>query len=79
MLWGVPLLRHRREESGIEEITIQFTKQMIASLKKEDFNGCAKLLGDLYAQQYPIAEAYLYRRGLKPEELRCPPAIRLPI
>lgn len=79
MLWGVPLLRHRREESGIEETTIQFTKQMIASLKKEDFNGCAKLLGDLYAQQYPIAEAYLYRRGLKPEELRCPPAIRLAI
>ncbi len=75
MLWGAPLIRHRREASDMREMTAQFTKEMISSLKNEDFENCAKLLAGLFAQQYPIAEAYLYRQGMKPEELRLPPAI----
>lgn len=77
MLWGVPLIRHRRAESSIEEMTAEFTIEMIDALKKEDFDKCAKLFADLFARQYPIAEAYLYRQGMRREELRLSPAIRL--
>lgn len=77
MLWGFPLTRHRSEKSGIEEITNQFTKEVIISLKRGDFDNCAKLLGDLFARQYPLAEAYLLRQGMTSEELHLSPAIRL--
>lgn len=77
MLWGIPLIRHRRKESGIEEMTRQFTNEIILALRQEDFNRCAELLRDLFARQYPIAEDYLIRQGLGADELHLSPAIKL--
>lgn len=73
MLWGLPLIRHRTEASGIDKMSIQFTEALISALKKGDFDGCTELIKDLFAAQYLLAETYLYRQGLKLEELRLPP------
>lgn len=72
MLWGLPLIRHRTEASGIDKMLIQFTEALISALKKGNFDDCTELLRELFTTQYSIAEAYLYRQGLKPEELRLP-------
>lgn len=77
MLWGIPLIRHRRKESNLGEMTRQFTKEIVPALKQEDFNRCAELLRDLFARQYPIAEDYLLRQGVEADELRLSPAIKL--
>lgn len=76
-LWGYPLKASNSELSVHDKIAMQFTSTLIATLKTDDAAQSAKLVKALVKQLFPYAERYLYKHGIKPEELRISPSIRL--
>ena len=46
-------------------------------MKADDADGCAETLKAFVIQFFPATERYLLSHGVRPEELRLSPAIRL--
>lgn len=77
-LWGMPLLSSSGGSPMVEQVSIEFTDELIRLLKAGDISGCAKAIKALVTKEFPAAEKFLLSHGLRPEELRLPPPIRLP-
>jgi len=76
-LWGYPLKASRQSSPRSDQAILRFSRSMIRSLKKNDIEGCVKAIKALVTRQFPPVEPYLLSHGLKPEELRLSPSIRL--
>ena len=76
-LWGYPLkISHKNtREYGQEDE--RFTKSMLGFLEKADFEKAAACFKELVTQQFKVAEQYMFKNGMHPDELRISPSIRL--
>ena len=78
-LWGYPLKTSYGRNVDSDRAMYDFTVTMISRLKENAIDACAETLREMAARQFPIAQQYLHQCGIRPEELRLTPSIRLVI
>ena len=76
-LWGYPLKASAEKTSELESGLAHFAVSMLRNMKADDADGCAETLKAFVIQFFPATERYLLSHGVRPEELRLSPAIRL--
>ena len=76
-LWGYPLKASQDKATDTGQLSIQFTETVIEHLAAGQFSQCAAAMRNLVSVQFIAAEKYLLGCGIKREELRLTPAIRL--
>lgn len=76
-LWGYPLKASSGEFAEQNKLVLDFTEDLILALKEDAPQKCARLVREQVEQQFPRAEKYLHKHGVKTEELRNSPTIRL--
>lgn len=76
-LWGHPLKLVYGDTAKYIQENVIFTETIIENLKNENFEQCSKTIKKLIQIELPVIEKRLLNIGLKPEELRNTPAIKL--
>lgn len=76
-IWGYPLKSTGSEARLYECIALSFTREMLKNLTNGNDSQCALLLKEMIVRQFPDFEQYLFRNGIRPEELRIPSNFRL--
>lgn len=68
-LWSYPLKALKEKVPPLDWAAEAFTEDMIASLKDNDANRCAAAMKDLFMGMLGMAETYLLKQGLRPDEI----------
>lgn len=76
-LWGYPLKASLGDFREQNKLVLNFTEELILVLKEDAPQKCARLVREQVEQQFSRAEKYLHQHGVKAEELRNSPTIRL--
>lgn len=76
-LWGYPLKACLEQTEELDRALEEFTKAMIQHLKADDVEGCARAVKALVSDHFSDGETHLLSHGIRPEELRLSPSIRL--
>lgn len=76
-LWGYPLKISHKKTSRNEQEDEQFTENMLLFLREGSFGKAEACFRELVARQFAVAEGYLFKCGMQPDELRISPSIRL--
>lgn len=76
-LWGHPLKASQEMTPELSQMERQFTKTFLGHLKNDDVKCCAACMKEHISWIFPMAVRYLSLHGIRPEELRMTPSIRL--
>lgn len=76
-LWGYPLRISHKETAGLEKVDEEFTKAITETIELGHFRESALTFRDMTIHLFHRAEDYLLSHGIRKDELRISPAIRL--
>ena len=76
-LWAYPLKASLDETPMTDKMGVEFTAAMIKGLKERNTDYCAATVKAYIQEQLPAGKEYLMHNGIKEEELRLFPSIRL--
>ena len=76
-LWGYPLKISHKKTLRNDQEDERFTENMLRLLREEDFQKAEACFRGLVTRQFAVAERYLLKCGMQPDELRISTSIRL--
>lgn len=76
-LWGYPLKASLEEAPITEQNGELFTASMIKGLREHDIEHCVSVTKSYIKKQLPMGTEFLIQSGIKPEDMRLSPSIRL--